>query len=411
MRCATPLAAGVASPPGGSASSFAATQAAWRFLNNPRVGLPALVEPLRTAGRDRGNGSSAAFVLLVHDWSKVSVAPARGRTDLARLTHAADVGYELTTALLLDGGDGSPLAPMEMHLKTARGTLSTRPGVRSRPHLEQVLPTMTASRSWGLDKPVVHVIDREADSVDHFRRWDAKRAKFLVRADDRRVRWAGESVLLSEVAAALRRGKGLADVGAACHRGRPARLWVAETDVVLHRPAKKNKRGKRSQRRGRPLALRFILVELRDPDTGVVLAAWMLLSNVPPAWASGEHLARCYYWRWRIESFFKLLKGHGQQLERWQQESGEAVARRLLVAAMACVMVWHLQADDSPAAVAFKDVLVRLSGRQTKRERPHTAPALLAGLWVMLSTLSLLEHNNLRQLKRLTENLFHLPAG
>ena len=131
----------------------------------------------------------------------------------------------------------------------------------------------------------------------------------------------------------------------------------------------------------------------------------------PFAWATTEQLARCYYWRWRIESYFKLLKSHGQQLEEWQQASGAGIARRLLIASMACVIVWQLQADTSLAAAHFKNVLVRLSGRQTKRSRPHTAPALLAGLWVLLSMLSLLDHYSLRQLKGLIKNLPYLPAG
>jgi hypothetical protein len=46
-----------------------------------------------------------------------------------------------------------------------------------------------------------------------------------------------------------------------------------------------------------------------------------------------------YYWRWRIESDVTLLKSHGQQLEHWQQETGDAIFRRLLVATMACVTV------------------------------------------------------------------------
>jgi hypothetical protein len=56
--------------------------------------------------------------------------------------------------------------------------------------------------------------------------------------------------------------------------------------------------------------------------------------------------------------------------------TGSAIARRLLVATVACVVVWQLQADDSPPAREFKNILVRLSGRQMKRTRPHTAPAL-----------------------------------
>jgi hypothetical protein len=46
------------------------------------------------------------------------------------------------------------------------------------------------------------------------------------------------------------------------------------------------------------------------------------------------------YWRWKIESFFKLLKSAGQNLESWQQETGLAIAKRLLVVSMACVLAY-----------------------------------------------------------------------
>jgi hypothetical protein len=400
LRAATPLAAGVAGLPR-AGPAFAATQAAWRFLNNERVTLPALVEPLRDVGRSRTDASTAGFVLLVHDWCKLGFNHPLSKRDLVQLTHATDIGYESTTSLLVSADDGSPLAPMEMHLLTADGVLSTRdPPPRDRPHLEQMLPTMKASEAWGLSKPIVHVIDREADSVDHYRRWDAAGHRFLIRADDRRVRWNGKSWLLSEISQNFRRSKEFRHVGEAEYRGRRAQLWVVETEVVLYRPAKKNVRGRKFERAGRALSLRLIFVQVRD-KRGKVLAEWKLLSNVPREWATTEHLARCYYWRWRIESFFKLLKSHGQQLEQWQQESGPAIARRLLIAAMACVTVWQLQADESPTAKEFKDVLVRLSGRQTKRKRPHTAPALLAGLWILLSMLSLLKQYRLRDVKHL----------
>jgi hypothetical protein len=339
LRAAPELVAGVPSL-FGARSAFAATQATWRFLNNERVSWSALVEPLRDVGRQRVADLQAGFVLLVHDWSKLTFGQSRRKRDLVQLTHGADVGYELTTALLVSADDGSPLAPMEMHLRTGEGVLSTRSPPQAEPHLEQVLPTTQAAETWGLSKPIVHVIDREADSVDHYRRWDAAGAKFLVRADDRRVEWNGESCLLSQTREQLLRQKAFRCVGDAEYRGRPARLWTVETEVVLYRPAKKNVRGKRYELPGRVLSLRLILVQLRNKQ-GEVLAEWMLLSNVP----------REYYWRWRIESFFKLLKSHGQQLEQWQQQTGSAIARRLLIAAMACVVVWQLQADDSPKAL------------------------------------------------------------
>src|SRR5437588_8838438 len=108
LHAAPELAAGVASLPS-TGSAFAATQAAWRFLNNDRVTLPALVDPLRTVGRERASATRAPFLLLVHDWCKLSYDHPAGKSDLVQLTHAADVGYELTTALLVSADDGSPL--------------------------------------------------------------------------------------------------------------------------------------------------------------------------------------------------------------------------------------------------------------------------------------------------------------
>jgi Transposase DDE domain len=409
MHSVSKLAAGVASLPSAS-SAFAATQAAWRFLNNRRVTLAALIEPLRAVGRDRLAMSEAPFALLVHDWSKLSFAPGSKR-DLTQLTHATDIGYELTTALLVGGDDGNPLAPMEMHLKTADGVLSTRRRApKDRPHSDQVLPTMKAARTWGLSKPLVHVIDREADSVDHYRRWDAAGHRFLVRGDDRRVIWEKKSHLLSEIRAQLNARRAFHPIRAVSYRDTMARLWVAETSATLHRPAKKSVKGRKSEKAGRPLTLRYVVVQLRD-DGGRVLAEWMLLSNVPAAWATAAKLAFCYYWRWRIESYFKLLKGHGQQLEQWQQETGPAIARRLLVASMACLVVWQLQAEGSPEAAELRDTLIRLSGRQTKRKRPHTAPALLAGLWVLVSMLALLKHCDLDHLKTLAAQIPYLNSG
>jgi hypothetical protein len=411
MRSASPLAAGVAGLPDGG-QAFAATQAAWRFHNNERVTRPSLVQPLRAVGCERASAVTSPFLLLVHDWSKLTFAHAR-MADLVQLTHATDIGYELTTALLVSPDDGSPLAPMEIHCLTANGVLSTRERVRAVPHLDQVLPTMRASHTWGLSKPLLHVIDREADSVGHYRRWHRAGHKFLIRADNRIVRWNGRNRSLKQVRCDLGRGRHFrqaGEVGGASYHGKPATLFIAETEVALTRAAKTKIKGKSTAVPGFALDLRYVLVQLRSAR-GKVLAEWMLLSNAPREWATTEQLARCYYWRWQIESFFKLLKSHGPQRERWQQESGPAVARRLLVASMACVVVWQLEHDASPAATKFKDALVRLSGRQVKKKKPHTTPALLAGLWVMLSMLALLEHTDLEELKAFVAPLAFPKTG
>ena len=400
MKSASPLAAGVGSLPS-TKQAFSATQAAWRFYNNERVTLRELIEPLRDYVREQVAGSSAPFVLLAHDWCKLSYPGHSFREDMAELSNESDVGYELTTSLAIDPADGAPLAPVEMHMKTGPAFLSTRePAPAAVTHLDQILPTMQASHDWNLDKPIVHVIDREADSVGHYRDWAAAGHKVLIRADDRVVKSGEHRVKLSELRTLLLQQGAFQDVGPALYHGRKARLQVAETAVILDRPARKTIKGKRVDVPGPPLGMRLIMTRVVD-EQGRLLAEWYLLSNVPAEWADAALLARCYYWRWRIETYFKLLKSHGFQLEDWLQETGIAIARRLLVVSMAAVTVWKLLADHSAPAIELKTVLVRLSGRQMKRRQPFTAPALLAGLWSLLSMLDTLEQYDVSALKAL----------
>ena len=73
---------------------------------------------------------------------------------------------------------------------------------------------------------------------------------------------------------------------------------------------------------------------------------------------------------------------------------------------MACVVVWNLQQQETPQAEETKQLLVRLSGRRMQRGVPYTAPALLAGYFVMLAMCDLLEHSDydLRKIKTLAAN-------
>src|SRR5437879_9778756 len=83
------VAAGVHSLPR-VGTTFAATQAAWRFWKNPRVTLPTLVKPLRQLGREGANASASAYALVVHDWSKLDYDGHRSKKDLRQLTQALD---------------------------------------------------------------------------------------------------------------------------------------------------------------------------------------------------------------------------------------------------------------------------------------------------------------------------------
>ncbi len=391
MKVSCDLAAGA----GGTTdlrSAFSATQAAWRFYNNERVKFHELVTPLQEYVKNAVVSIESPFLLIAQDWSKVSFPGHIARKDMAELSSESDIGYEMTASLAINPDNGAPLAPVELHLKTGNGLLSTK---ETQPaldliHLEQVLPSMQAAANMNLGKPLVHVIDREVDSLMHYRQWDQAGFKYLIRADDRRVTWESQEMKMSAIRSLVTAQSEYQVVRPILYHGRSAQLEVAEVAVILTRPGRTRVDNKRVLIPGPPLPLRLILTRVVD-KAGNVLAHWYLLSNVPVEWASAAQLAQSYYWRWRIESYFKLLKSHGFQLESWLQETGEAILRRILVVSMAAVTVWHLLADESPCATEFKQFLVRISNRQTKRTRPFTAPALLAGICALLTTMAILE--------------------
>jgi len=404
----------------GCARPFAATRAMTRFLNNPDIPFDALLEPAQDAVRTELVTSSSPFALVIHDWSMFSFGTHSSKKDRLRRTHDDDLGYELGSALVVDCDDGRPLGAMELRLRTGAGMLGTRTGETSQPagHVDELAEVMTEARRWRLAKSLVHVIDREADSVGHYREWSAKGHQFLVRGDDnRRVSWNGAEYRLREIVPELS-GKFeevLTESGAPATIGISSgtgRIRVAETNVVLHRPAKKTLPGektagghkKKIEIPGEPLPLRLVVTQVAD-DAGVAVAEWCLLTNLPAAGADKSTVGRWYAWRWRIETFHKLLKSSGMNAEEWQQESGAAFLRRLCVAVMACLTVWRLQRDESEPAKALRRVLVRLSGRQMKYGVESTAPALLAGLEKLLAIDDLMQNESLEEILELARKV------
>jgi hypothetical protein len=412
MRAASPLTPGLAAWPKPATRAFASTQAAWRFYRNPRLDLTDLVAPLHQAAHQELAEVPAPYALVVIDWSNLNFHTHTSKTDQILFSQGSDRGYELSAALLVDTLDGNPIAPLELRLRTADAVFSTRRPLprRSASHLDQVWPTMRAIAELQLPTTPVYVIDCEADSVDHLRCWQRQRQLFLVRTDGTRtVRFEKQHQTLKDVVATLQARGAFGRSREVLYHGQKATQTVAEVSVVLDKPA--YRRGPGSTRRvipGKALPLRLVVSLVHDA-AGNLLATWCLLTNLPAAVTTSQ-VALWYYWRWRIESFFKLLKSAGQELESWQQETGAAIARRLLVACMACVAVWQVARAPGAEAETLRSLLVRLSGRQMKYGVAFTLPALLAGTWVLLSMLEVLEHHDLDELRRLAQPLRRAAA-
>jgi len=386
-------------------ASFA--QKLWRFCTDPRVEESALIEPMHTTVRQEVV-SRPGVLLAVHDWSTLGFGSHPSKVDRKTLTHAKDVGYDLATVLMVRGDDGATIAPVSVSLTTADGVLSTRDDVPADPvcHIDQVLGSMRYVRDLDFAATVVHVIDREADSVNHWRQWAADGHLAVVRGDQRVVLHEGRETSLDAVAQRLRQEDAFRGAGEARYHGRKAELFVAEAAVVLHRPGKRYVGKRQVEVPGPPLPLRLVVTEVRD-DEGRVLAHWLLLTNVPAERADAATVAKWYYFRWRIEDLHKLLKSSGWQLEAWLQRDGRKILIKLLLALGAVTSVWALERRKDAPSVGFQKLLMQLSGRQTKRRRAITTSGLLAGLWVLQGALGPLASHGVEQLNTMLEN--HLP--
>jgi hypothetical protein len=395
-------------------SVFAAAQAAHRFLNNPRVTLRALAKPLVEAARREAASGCDRWALVVHDWSQLMYPGHHAKEDRVALSsRGGPEGYELQTTLVVSDRDGTPLAPVAMSLRAADGVhcsrcWKVRPAISP---LDELAPAMSFAEQQSLGRPLVHIVDAEADSVAHFREWSRSGLFYLVRADDRLVEWEGSEQKCSAIRSMLDERALFRDVRAVKYHGKPARQHVAEVAVRLLRPGQRNRPGSQDRQKipGPPLPLRLVLAEVRSPS-GEVLAIWRLLTNLPTE-VDASTVALWYYWRWSIEKYFKLLKNAGMNVEGWQQESAHAIAARLLVASMACVTVWRLARSSHPQAENVRRFLVRLSGRQMKRSHTWTMPAMLAGLWNLLAMLDVLNQYTPAELRELANIAFAKPRA
>lgn len=400
MHVTGKLSPGLKALPRLNTTSFASTQAAWRFYKNDKVNLQQLSAPLLDEAH-KGISSCKEYGLCIHDWSHIKYITHKSKKDKYKITHDKDVGYELQSSILINDVTGQPIAPLAQRLITATksyATYNTSCTNNSAKHLDELTACIGWLKEQQFSKPLVHIIDREADSIGHIRQWEEYGSMWLTRVRKNSIiSYSGESMRADHIADKLDFRKATK----VSYKGNKLWQYVAETSVVIDRASRpSNKKTKPTRVYGKPVAATFVVSRILS-SKGEVMAQWLLITNVQNVKASTVSL--WYYWRWSIESWFKLLKQGGHDLESWQQTTGLAIAKRLLVVSMACVFVWQIASSTDKNTTMFRDLLVKLSGRQMKYKTQYTNNALLAGLWVFLSITELLHDYSTEDL----ENMKH----
>jgi hypothetical protein len=358
------------------------------------------MKPILEASLEQSKALCVIYGVVAHDWSGLAYKLHHGKVDRFGIHNSQELGYELQSSLLISDRHGGPIAPIAMNLGTKTNVLSTyrKDNAIEETHLEELAKRVDYVEGIGFAKPLIHIVDREGDSAQLMRA--LKNCKWILRSKSNScVEYNKSSTRVDKLAEQLV----FTESREVNYRGRKVEQHLSEAEIFITRPSKAKKKGdvKKLKIKGDAVPARLIVSKIQD-DQGKVLAWWYLLTNVEDVCIA--NIGLWYYWRWSIESFLKLLKSAGMHLEQWQQESGEAIARRLLVACLACVFVWQIAEAKGPEAGELRKLLIRLSGRQMKYGIEFTRPALLAGLSSLLNSLDLLNHYSVEELKNLLRN-------
>ncbi|WP_211709088.1 hypothetical protein [Paraburkholderia aspalathi] len=215
-------------------AAFAHTQALWRFLRNDQIDLPKLAQPLLALAHEEVPKVCDTYALVMHDWSRLNFHRHTSKTDKVQMTHATDVGYELQSSLLVSDRDGQPITAPAQNLVSADGVLQTRHAkVQSeQAHLDELSERIAWLEQQEFGKPLLHIVDREADSVAHLRHWSERGCQWLVRVKaGSLVSVDGKSVKPSDLAPSLN----YTQTRAVLYHGQSAIQEVGQAQVVLTR--------------------------------------------------------------------------------------------------------------------------------------------------------------------------------
>lgn len=366
---------------------WAATKAAYRFLDNDRVSEAEILAGHFQATRLRFDAVKGP-VLVLHDTTEFSFTredtQALGVTKKVAKGHKDKKGRQrmhtvcgiLMHSSLAVTTDGLPLGLAAIKLwtrKKFKGTNAlqgkTLDGGKHSVNLTRIPIEQKESIRWlgnarqatellGDPARIVHLGDRESDIYELFCECESLETKFLFRTcNDRRVEDDGRTVyeVMEE-----QRIKGVHRIEVRDSKGRPsaAVLEIKYEKIKICPPIGKQKRyGK--------LELSIIHATERGTPKDRDRIEWKLVTNLPVTCkADAIRMLEWYALRWTIETFHKVLKS-GCRAEDSKLRTAERLANLI---AMMCILSWRVLwltmtnrvSPELPATLVFTDTEIKL---------------------------------------------------
>ncbi len=365
-----------------ASGDWAATKAAYRFWDNPRVDPEAIGAAHRAATGDRLPADGP--ILAIQDTTSLDFTAHPATTGLGYLAHPKHNGLWLHSTLAVSPA-GVPLGLIDQRTWTRDpATVGKRAQRRSKATAEKEsqrwLDALAATEAaLAAETTVLTVADREADFYDLLAAPRRRGSHLLIRAKPRRRVRHVERLLGRAVRATPASGTLTVDLPRG--DGRPARRATLTIRFVALEIAPPSTH---PHRKSLPhLAITAILVEEEHPPAGQKPVRWWLVTTLPIATlADAAEAVRWYTWRWLIERYHYVLKS-GCRIESLQLETAARLERALATYA---IVAWRLlwltyQARRHPEA-SCESVLPREQWQVWHRvvHKTNTVPADPPGL-------------------------------
>ena len=349
----------------GQMQTWAATKAAYRWLDNDQISHAKLMAPHWQ--QTRKAASAGGVTLLIQDTTDIDFT-GRSVDGLGAIGDGRGWGFRLhnTLAVRPESGEVLGLAYQQPYLRQAlpvqrQSSAQRAKRARESQRWEQAVAAIgpaPADQTW------VYVCDREGDIFSLFQTCRANDSHFLVRVQtERRVSVNADE---AEVMTHLRTVAGgiegqftkTVQVTQTNKRQREATVTVGWAQLKLQAPF---------HSRLQPAIDAWLVraVEVSAPPEGEEAVDWLLLTSVPtdtPA-AAAERL-NWYECRWLVEDYHQCLKT-GCRLEQRQLETKDRLWRLLGLLGVVAVRLlqlrqWARQTPDQPARHRLPAELVAL---------------------------------------------------
>lgn len=366
---------------------WAATKAAYRFLDNPRVDEAAILAGHFEATRQRSD-EFGGTVLVLHDTTEFSYK--RSDPDAIGRTCVVPSGQKkagrqalytvcgiLMHASLAVTTEGLPLGLAAVKFWTrkkfkgtnalTRKVNATRIPIEEKESYRWLENLRQATDFLASPERCVHVGDRESDIFELFCAAQDAGTSFVVRTCVDRLAEDGHTTIAQEMKSA-KRGTHVVEITDRYGHPTQVRLDVRYRQMVVRPPIGK-------QKQYPALTLSVIHARETTPPKGRERVEWKLLTNLPvKSLRKAIEKLDWYALRWKIETFFKILKS-GCNAEEAKLRTATRLTNLIAIYSIVSWRIFWLcmlnRTDaDAPAGLVFTGTERRILDRIDPKPPP-----------------------------------------